>query len=548
MTNAPSPTTHRDAVALAGGETLAERLATMTHNLLGAADAERRLTWTNPAWQPLLGWTAEELSAGSYHRFVHPDDLDRVRDAEIAVLAGLAGTRPETELRLRARDGSYRWFVFSTTYSQPDGLVFLCGKDVTARKQGEEELRAAEERFRALTGSTRDGIVSADVSGDIIFWNAGAEAIFGRSAADALGRPLTDLMPERHREWHTAGIARFLATGKSRLMGATTELEGLRADGSEFPLEISLGSWIQNDQRCFTGVLRDVSESVHARRALREAEARFAGAFEGAAVGLLLAAPDGTLLLANRALCKLSGRPEEELVGRSYDELLHPDEHNADDAGRRAMLAGQTQRLASERRFLAADGSAMVVRINLSLIRNTAGEPLHFVAQVEDVTERLRMTEALTLSQARYKALIAHLPDSTLHLFDHDLRLLLCEGDRMLSHDYEPQALEGRLLAEVLPPRRSTGSRPPIAPRWRARRARSTSTPATAGRPTGCRWARSATTAATSSAGWRSRATSAPGGTPSASSRSTRSSSSAPTRSSSSSPMSPRTISPSRCA
>ena len=62
------------------------------------------------------------------------------------------------------------------------------------------------------------------------------------------------------------------------------------------------------------------------------------------------------------------------------------------------------------------------------------------------------MTEALTLSQARYKALIAHLPDSTLHLFDHDLRLLLCEGDRMLSHDYEPQALEGRLLAEVLPP------------------------------------------------------------------------------------------------
>jgi PAS domain S-box-containing protein len=156
-------------------------------------------------------------------------------------------------------------------------------------------------------------------------------------------------------------------------------------------------------------------------------------------------------LLANRALCKLSGRPEKELVGRSYDELLHPDEQNADDAGRRAMLAGRTQRLASERRFLVADGSAMVVRINLSLIRDTAGEPLHFVAQVEDVTERLRMTEALTLSEARYKALIAHLPDSTLHLFDHDLRLLLCEGDRMLSHDYEPQALEGRLLDEVLP-------------------------------------------------------------------------------------------------
>ena len=147
MTIPFSSTTRGGAVALADGDTLADRLATMTHNLLAAADAERRLSWTNPAWQPLLGWTAEDLAAGSYHELVHPDDLDRVRQAEIAVLAGLAGERPETELRLRARDGTYRWFVFSTGYSHPDGLVFLCGKDVTARKQGEEELRAAEERF-----------------------------------------------------------------------------------------------------------------------------------------------------------------------------------------------------------------------------------------------------------------------------------------------------------------------------------------------------------------------------------------------------------------
>ena len=62
--------------------------------------------------------------------------------------------------------------MFSTSYSVADELVFFCGKDVTARKQGEEELRAAEERFRAVTGSTRDGIVSADLNGRIIFWNA----------------------------------------------------------------------------------------------------------------------------------------------------------------------------------------------------------------------------------------------------------------------------------------------------------------------------------------------------------------------------------------
>ena len=451
-------------ITLAAGDALADRMWALTHDLLAVAGADRRLTWTNPAWQPLLGWTPDELRADSFHRLVHPDDLESVARFERDLLAGVAGERPTTELRLRARDGSYRWLMFSARYSPADELVFFCGKDITERKQGEEELRAAEERFRAVTASTRDGIVSADGNGRVIFWNAGAEAIFGRTATEIVGRPLTDLMPERYRDAHRAGIARFSATGEGRLTGSTVEVEGLRADGSEFPIELSLGSWTRNQQTCFTAVVRDMSDRVRARHALREAEERFAGAFEGAAVGLMLAAPDGTVLRANRALCELTGWPEEKLVGRGYEELLHPDERGADDAVIAAMLSGRTRRLAIERRFLVADGSTRFVRINLSLIRTPADEPLHFVGQIEDVTERRRMIEALTISEARYKGLIAHLPDSTIHLFDHDLRLLLSEGDRMRDHGYEPQMLEGKLLEDVVPP----AAYARLAPEYRA--------------------------------------------------------------------------------
>jgi len=436
---------------LVGGDTPADRLAAMTHDLLAASGADRHLTWTNPAWQPLLGWTAEELAAASYHGLVHPDDLDDVVAFEHELLRNRAGERPELELRLRARDGSFRWFMVSATYSVADELVFFCGKDITARRQGEEELRAAEERFRAVTGSTRDGIISADASGRIIFWNAGAEAIFGSTATEMVGRPLEEIMPVRYRDAHRAGMARFLATGAGRLVGSTFEVEGQRADGTELPLELSLGSWSRNGQTCFTAVVRDLSDRVRARRALHEAEQRFAGAFEGAAVGLVLAAPDGTVLRANRALCELAGRPEHELTGTSFEDLLHPEERGADADVIAAMLNGRTQRLAVERRFLAADGGTRFVRINLSLIRAPDDEPLHFVGQLEDVTERRRMIEALTLSEARYKGLIAGLPDSTVHLFDHDLRLLLSEGERMRLHGYDPHVLEGRLLADVVP-------------------------------------------------------------------------------------------------
>ena len=86
MTPAPAPV----SVPPTAGS-LAERLAAITHDLLGAAGGDRHLIWTNPAWQPLLGWTAAELAAASYHELIHPDDLARIQAFEREVLGGRAG-------------------------------------------------------------------------------------------------------------------------------------------------------------------------------------------------------------------------------------------------------------------------------------------------------------------------------------------------------------------------------------------------------------------------------------------------------------------------
>jgi PAS domain S-box-containing protein len=140
----------------------------------------------------------------------------------------------------------------------------------------------AERRLRGLVDSVGDAIISADAGSRIVSWNAAAGRMFGWSAEEALGSELTMLMPERFRAAHLAGIARVAATGEPRLVGGgAVQLEGLRKDGTEFPIELTLGAWMGPDGELFTGVVRDVSERRELER-FRRAQVAVASALAGA--------------------------------------------------------------------------------------------------------------------------------------------------------------------------------------------------------------------------------------------------------------------------
>ena len=159
--------------------------------------------------------------------------------------------------------------------------------DITRRKQVEEELRAlnaelerrvagrtaalreSEERFRTLASTAHDAIVTADADGRITYFNPGAERTFEYASDDVLGQPLTELMPERFREPHRQGLARFLATGEAHVVGRTVELVGRRQDGTEFPLELSLASRQEDGARTFIGIIRDITRRKETEQVLR---------------------------------------------------------------------------------------------------------------------------------------------------------------------------------------------------------------------------------------------------------------------------------------
>jgi PAS domain S-box-containing protein len=126
-------------------------------------------------------------------------------------------------------------------------------------ERAHQALMESEIRFQAVFQTATDAIVLADHTGRIISWNKSAELMFGYSAEEMFGKPLTLIMPARYREAHTQGMNRLQTTGEARVIGKTVTLHGLRKSGQEFPIELSLNSWTTGGQPSYSGFIRDIS-------------------------------------------------------------------------------------------------------------------------------------------------------------------------------------------------------------------------------------------------------------------------------------------------
>ncbi|MDO9017428.1 MAG: SpoIIE family protein phosphatase [Deltaproteobacteria bacterium] len=127
-------------------------------------------------------------------------------------------------------------------------------------------LEDSESRFRSVAQSANDAIASVDDHGRVVFWNRCAEAMFGYSAEEMLLEPLARIIPPEYRDAHARGITRLREGAEPRVIGRTVTLEGLRKDGTRFPVELSLARWRMSEASFYSGIIRDVSE----RRAAEE--------------------------------------------------------------------------------------------------------------------------------------------------------------------------------------------------------------------------------------------------------------------------------------
>src|ERR687897_585557 len=282
-----------------------------------------------------------------------------------------------------------------------------------AHRQIDEELRKSEARYRTVLDAAFDAIVTITPDGIVRWFNRGAERIFGYRAEEIIGQPVTLLMPERYRELCVAGLHRYLRTGEARVVGGTTELVGLRKDGSEFPMEMTLAETLEEGERLFTGVIRDVTERKKLEKDIRESEERFRSLVQNTSDIITILEVDGTVRYISPALERVMGYKPEEQVGTNAFSSVHPDDRDRALGIFAEALKRPGLHLPLEFRVPHKDGSWRYLE---HVVNNLLDDPAvrGVVVNSWDVTERKALVEQL--SYQAFHDLLTGLPNRALFM------------------------------------------------------------------------------------------------------------------------------------
>jgi len=334
------------------------------------------------------------------------------RNASLLLLQGFMGTAALMSLVLAAVVSERRRseFELRAAHADLERKVRERTKELSASN---EELRReialrqqADRLFRAVAETANDAIVSADKRGQIAFFNAAAERIFGYLAHEVLGRPLTLLLPERVHGPRREELARWLATLLRRVTGRTVEMTGRRKDGSQFPIDLSLSTWTANGDTFFTAVLRDISRRKRAEVSL----SKLAAIVESSDAAIIGLTPDGAIESWNPAAERLYGYGPAEVLGKPVTILAPPGkQHEAQESFERLRRGEHIQ---YETQRMKRDGTIVDVHLTVSSIKDTSGKIAGYSAILRDITEA-RRAEAERQASALMRTQLAELSTRT---------------------------------------------------------------------------------------------------------------------------------------
>jgi PAS domain S-box-containing protein len=408
----------------------------------------------NGAFLRLVGYDRGELVSGRVSwREVTPDKWRAADEQALAELAATGVCEPFEKEYVR-KDGSRVPVLVGAALlegSGNEGVAFVL--DLSEQKRSEEALRRSEYYLVEAQRLSHTGSWAFNVATrEIVHWSQEHFRIFGFDPED--GMPSFETLMQRIHPDDRVSAAEVIERGVREKTDYEQDFRIVLPDGTMRYMHTT-GRPVFNssgDPVEFVGTVMDVTERKLAENALRESQENLAWTEQFSLVMATHTDLEGRWLKVPPTLCKLLGYTEEELLGRRFHEFIHPDDAEADWNQCSRLIRGEIKSFDLEKRYRRKDGSIVWVYLNVSVVLDASGAPVHFRTYIRDITERKQREQALRQSEERYRTLAETATDVILTI-DQTSTILFVNGAVEKAFGYTPAEIVGQKITALMPER-----------------------------------------------------------------------------------------------
>ncbi len=368
-----------------------------------SVDSNQQITLFNQGAEKIFGYKSEE-AIGQPLNLLLPEQFRSSHNQHIqrfAQSSGKARTMGDrSEILGRRRDGTEFPAEASISKLQigNETIFTVMLRDISDRKQAERSLA----HMAAIVEYSGDGIISKSLDSIILSWNNAAEKIFGYTSEEIIGQSITKLIPP-NQIYEESQIIETIKQGQTI---ESYETVRVRKDGKLINISSTI-SPLKDTRGKIIGasiIKRDITDRKLAEKerqqieiSLRNSEEQFRHAFEDASIGMAIVSLDGHFLKVNPVLCQIVGYSSEELLGLTFQSITHPHDLELDLSYVKQLLAGTLSTYQMEKRYFHKQGHIVWILLNGSLVQDDHGNPLHFIAQIQDITARKEAQKTIEL-------------------------------------------------------------------------------------------------------------------------------------------------------
>ncbi|MCH7524388.1 MAG: PAS domain S-box protein, partial [Bacteroidetes bacterium] len=356
---------------------------------------KRKNVYSNHGITKVLGYTVKEIRAFGENfisKLMYPDDFI-VYQNEILPRYQTAkdGEIIEYQFRMKYKNGDWRWLhtkesIFNRMDNGVPVQIFGITADITERKIIELKLKESEELNRVINQTAGEAIVTTDLEGQIMFWNNAAEKLFGYSYSEIINKNIREIIPIRYRKNHSSGLKKLKKGKTTRVSNKVHEYNGLKKNGTEFPIQLSLSNWEVNNQKFVTSIIHDITERKKIEKELYKKNQLLETHIVNTPLAAIHVDTQSIIKEWNLAAEKIFGYSSKEAIGKNITDLIVPKNKTAGKKDLFNTVFSNTNGKQNFNQNITKQGKTIYCNWYNTLITDQNNKPIGSASLVDDIT------------------------------------------------------------------------------------------------------------------------------------------------------------------